>query len=299
MRIVGFIAVKDDVEVIGPCVENLVRLGFDDVGVVAISPSAEMRDAFEAAVSPYPNAHAMVFDELDPQGDFLSLSSKTAVEILTRFRPDWVFACDADEFLVISRDDIHDVADFAAGHSISVDRYNYARRRGENVTTAIVQSETIADAPLVYEREYLERGGELMEGRRWSQHKIWPKLFIRPHEVARAGPGTHTAIGHDGQTLELETAREMVIVHLPFTTYQRFEAKVTNARNHLNSLSELHRGRALSWHWKGWVRALEEDALRETYIREAFAQDEFAALRESGAIRTARELLAQAGPTGG
>lgn len=294
MKILAGVTVKDDTEVLGPCIANLLRMGVDAVVVVAVAPSEEMRAAFDAIIAQHERTELFVLDALDVGGDFLSTTPEQMAWLMATHRPDWVLLCDADEFLVAEVDDIHDVPELAEGNSLRIERYNYARRLDESAEEILGLTTHLKDAPLVYERSQMQKDGKLIEGGRWLQHRIWHKPMVRTQDLASFGVGFHTAMAPDGKKLKLVTARSLVFVHLPFTSLARFESKVKNAQASLNSLTDLHRRESFSWHWKTWITALEEGRLGEAFEHESFPPEEFASLCDRGAIRTAGEILHEA-----
>lgn len=151
--------------------------------------------------------------------------------------------------------------------------------------------------PLIAERlnAALDQGTD--SGPRWSFHRIAPRVMIRPDRFQRLEIGDHDVScqqGAEDAPRQIEST-DMCVVHLPFTSYPRFEQKLRNIEAHLSHVNFMTGARA--WHWTWWLRRFREGALAEEYEREALATDEFAALQTAGGICTAEELIAAGAAT--
>ncbi|RAH96570.1 hypothetical protein DLJ53_32190 [Acuticoccus sediminis] len=290
MKLVSIVSVKDDVEVIGPSVRNRLEAGFDEVVVIAVEPSAEMRAAAASlADAAGGRVHTVLIDALDPAGDFLSFEAEPMRSVLAATRPDWLLLTDADEFVVAAVADLHDAPELAGEGPLSLQRYNYARRTDETAETMLARLADPAGLPLIAERRIAMKNGLPVPGVRWSEHRISPRPFFRPRSTRRFDVGAHHLIGPDGTRLRAEGAAGILIAHLPFTSLSRFERKMENVRAHLTAIGGVHAATAA--HWKHWLTRLEEGRLAEEFAREAFTEDEFAARAGTGAVATAAVLF--------
>ena len=126
---------------------------------------------------------------------------------------------------------------------------------------------------------------------RWVTHQLAPKLMVRPGPLSRFQLGLHAVTGREGARLRKTRGHDIVIAHLPFSTYERFERKVENARQVFARFDAEHSG-TRAWHWRRWVEIQQAGDLRAEYDRQFLSEMEFAAQRRSGAVATAGEILA-------
>ncbi|MGV6849147.1 MAG: hypothetical protein ACWA5A_12300 [Marinibacterium sp.] len=292
-KIGALVGVRDDVDVLEPCLQNLLRLGFDCVTVVAIDARGPVRDQIDSAGLGDPRIAIRHLDALDPGGKFLTRENALLGDIAQTCNPDWILACDADEFPAVTSGSIHDHVPKEATGPLALPRFNYARRRGDTAESLIAAMAHPETAPVFFRRRQAFKQGQMIDGARWSQHTIGPKILFRPGLTGALGLGLHTATRTDGTQADRQTLHSAAIVHLPFTDFDRFAAKVKNARSQLAALGDLHGGQ-MSWHWKEWVRSLEAGTLRETFDSESLEPAEFAALQADGGVRILADILADA-----
>ena len=129
----------------------------------------------------------------------------------------------------------------------------------------------------------------------WSSGVPMPKVIARRDVIEGFVDGMHDVLGRPD--LRRTRARDTLIAHLPFTTFERFARKVANIREvHLHH-DEYATGRA-GWHWLQWVRAADEGRLEEEFERQRVDDDAVLALRSAGRITSAAARLERLqGPT--
>ncbi|ORE89961.1 hypothetical protein ATO13_23766 [Stappia sp. 22II-S9-Z10] len=287
MKLLSIISVKDDLEVIGPATQNRLAAGFDEVVIVAVEPSEEMAATAQALTRGDPRVRALAMAKPDAAGAFLSFTAEPMATILSG-HPDWVLVSDADEFVVAERP-VAELPELAGEAPLSVPRYNYARRRGEVPGEMAARLRDPACLPLIAERRQAFKDGVPVPGVRWLEHRISPRPMFRPRTAARFDVGAHHLIGADGARQPTTPAVNLLMAHLPFTSFPRFSRKIDNVAAHLSDVAGVHATTAS--HWKEWLKARDGGRLGETFEAEAFGAEEFEARRAEGSIDTASGLF--------
>jgi hypothetical protein len=129
----------------------------------------------------------------------------------------------------------------------------------------------------------------------WNAGVPMPKIIARPERIANVHLGHHDMDGAGEQPLARRIAQDLVIAHLPFTTYQRFARKVDNIRSLLVAHPDMFPGHA-AWHWKRWARIADEGNLPGEFRRQCLSAPHLQQLRSQGVVRSAAELFSQSRP---
>lgn len=287
----AIVCVREDHGLLDPCIANLRAVGFDHVVVACIEAFADQLSEVQAC---FATAGDVSFIPVRPpfdEANLLDLSGPYLGLVIERHRPEWLFMLDVDEFPVVRGGHLSELRGLAEADLLKVQRYNFARRRGETEAEILARLAAPARIPLIAERRdaALDLGTD--SGPRWTFHRIAPRVMIRPTRFQRLEIGAHQVSrrqGADDAPRQIDST-EMCVVHLPFTSYARFEQKLRNIEAYLSHVDFMTGARA--WHWKWWLRRFREGGLAEEYEREGLATDEYAALQASGGICTAEELI--------
>ena len=288
----ALVGMSEDEGLIDPCVDNLRRIGVSHIvlycieGFASEAPALTKRYAEQAEVTIVPIPAPSDLQAL------LAMAGPAIGPQIERVNPDWIFALDVDEFPIVQGGDLRRLAALSRADTIRVPRYNYARRVGESGTEILTALGRAEDMSVIVDQRDTMKDLDTPDGPRWSFHQIAPKVMLRPHMFLRMGVGTHTVSGWKGDTKQPveETSREIAIVHVPFTSFTRFEQKVRNAEAHIETTG-FHDNRNSAWHWKWWVRRYQEGGLRQEFDREALSGDEYGALVRSRTIQRAGALI--------
>lgn len=303
VRFLAAVAAREDEGLLDPCVRNLRRMGFDHVAVICVEEFHQETPRLQALFADDPGISVTPAPTEMTHPDAALMQGPILGPLLARHPAEWLLVIDCDEFPILDATRIEDVAELETADLAVLPRYNYARRADEDEATILGRLDALDRVPLIAERAnmtVLARDYEDAQPR-WSMHSIGPKLMLRPSRFRTLTAGAHGASDFlvEGREPVKIMAEHMVIAHFPFTSYDRFHQKVVNARAHLD-MTQLHTNPASAWHWKWWIRRLEQDGLPEEYRREAFDAAEFAERSASGAIRTAKQMFpgAVAAPAG-
>ena len=134
--------------------------------------------------------------------------------------------------------------------------------------------------------------GQLHENPRaaWIQGVPVPKVMARVKHIAGWTGGMHDAISADGVQPVRSKPSDLIIAHLPFTTFSRFARKVENIRGVFARFDAQFPG-TIGWHWRRWVRLADEGRLREEFEKQLCGEDAIADFRRRRIVRSATELF--------
>lgn len=288
----AIVCVREDDDLLAPCITNLRAIGFDHVVIACIEAFADKLSEVQAAFATAGDVSAIPVRPPFHEANLLDLSGPYLGLLIERHRPEWLFMLDVDEFPVVRGGHLSGLRGLAEADLLKVQRYNFARRRDETESEILARLTAPSRIPVIAERRNaaLDQGTE--SGPRWIFHRIAPRVMIRPARFKRLEIGAHHVSrrhGADDTPRQIDST-DMCVVHMPFTSYARFEQKLRNIEAHLSHVDFMTESRA--WHWKWWLRRFREGALAEEYEREGLANDEYAALQAAGGICTAEELIA-------
>jgi glycosyltransferase involved in cell wall biosynthesis len=287
-RVSAIVGVKDEAHLIEPCVRNLQRLGVCGIVVLddhSTDGTAEIVDRIAAQSG---SGVTRILCGGEDYAAHLSRRGPVIAPLLAANAPDWITFIDADEFIV-SACPLPTLAATLSVDAIALERYN---------TPPIADVAALEDPgglPLLVEKTNLDRAALQTMGVRWLTHAIVPKLMCRVEKFREFLPGSHEALGLDGEHLTPSRSASALIAHVPFSNLARFELKVANARAFLARSAKHYRGNA-AWHWRHWIEIADRGELAQEFERQGFGAEALALLRRNGGLKTARELLAQAAP---
>lgn len=288
----AIVCAREDYGLLAPCIANLRAIGFDHVLVACIEDFADKLSEVQASIAIMGNVSATAVRPPFEEGSLLDLSGPYLGPVIERHRPEWLFMLDVDEFPVVRGGNLSGLRGLAEADLLNVQRYNFARRRGETEAETLARLSAPSRIPLIAERQNAALDLGTDSGPRWIFHRIAPRVMIRPDRFQRLDIGGHRVgrrQGSDDAPQQIDSS-DMCIVHVPFTSYDRFEQKLRNIEAHLSHVDFMIGSRA--WHWKWWLSRFRQGALAYEYEREGLGNDEYAALEATGGICTADQLIA-------
>lgn len=215
-------------------------------------------------------------------------------EMMREDAPDWVMFCDSDEFPVLRRGiSLGDLVRSAESHDIlDIDRYNVAQGPGSINPTILAEESVLRRLPLIVSGKTLNPAGLTQDSKeRWILHRPETKALVRVAAAVGFGQSGHNALPRNGRVLRRHQAADMLLVHVPFTDYIRFERKVRNIENFFGEFDTL--SPKWGWHWRYWLQLYRAGELPEEFARQSFDSVALAIMRERGELSTADELLAR------
>jgi len=290
VKVAAIVGVKDERDLIKPCLERLWSVGVGPILVLDDQSTDGTRDVIErlSARSPAPLVRTTFAHDF---GQNLRLDSDVFAPFMQQHSPDWLLFIDADEFLICVNNDLRAILTKSDAPVLSIERFNVPLTRDPFIPASGTNSGDFLGVSLIASQEVLNR--TLLEetpGRRWIMHRILPKLVCRPEKVAHLGLGWHSASNSRGQVIPVNAAKGIVIVHLPMTTPERFVGKVDNAREFFRRWADHYPGEA-AWHWKRWVDLADRGLLDAEFEAQRMDEATVQRLSDLGVIERASAVL--------
>lgn len=291
MRIAAQIGVKDEAELIGPCLAHLRAIG---VGRIWVQDMGSVDGTLEALRADGGADLVVVENGLHATDAGIAAAMLDAVRDAADWGAEWLVMIDADEFILAPGGDLAGVLDGVAEPLAMMPRYNVAIGPAGLTMPLPPAPDDHADI-LFYARadKWYRKTLEADPTLAWLRFVPLPKAAVRPAMLGGVVHGMHDAHGHDGLPLARAETVPLVVAHVPLSDYPRFARKVAN-------IAEVFRTHAadtpgnFGWHWKRWVASAEAGTLRAEYDASCLDQAETETLRTEGTLRTAAELLDEA-----
>jgi hypothetical protein len=282
------IAHADDAEMLQRCVVHHLSIGVDYVFIslnVDDEPSARI-----AAVLASDNVRVARLDDYsaDPLDYFTA-----AKEVVEGWKnPDWIVFVDSDEFWIPACGHIAGTSGLAANDAFSVPRFNappILTRAGT------IRDIRVDDPGLVVVGTRQQIDAQFMAKHPdtpWINAAIGPKLLVRPGSVAVVALGAHEFVPRGPQP-RTTVPPDLLIVHLPFTTSERFYRKVRAVRAMLAAHGHRFQGQQ-GWHWRRWLAVEDAGELGAEFAGQVIEEDDLDELTARGVLTTPAGLFANA-----
>lgn len=186
--------------------------------------------------------------------------------------PTWVAFIDSDEFWLPRTGRMSDTSGLVEADVVLVPRYN--------APVVLKRDGTLPDLPF----------DDLFVG---PLHAVdeppVPKVLVRPELVVEVGRGAHECTT-TRPTSDLRAA-DVLITHLPFTTWPRFERKVDKVRLRMEEFGDRF-GADQAAHWRRWLELAEDGRLAEDFDAWIMTPHDVEIGLADGILTTPRRLLA-------
>lgn len=288
MQVSAVIGVKDEAKLLGPCCGALLRAGISSIWVLD-DGSTDGTLALLEALSADPRIKPVPV--LSSYDNLLHMDGPLFAPILAQDQPDWVLFTDADEmWLTAGQRPVGALAQLDDYDVLSIGRYNAAPLPGGIDEGELGADATLRALELITQRQEVTPASIKKPDQQWILHNIPPKVMARPSAITELSMGGHRAVG-DG--LRRGVAEDIIIAHLPFTSYDRFAQKVRNAAAMFEGVDMDALGMA-AWHWQHWVRLAEAGQLADEFARQVFDEAMRAGMRRGGGLMRADQILGAA-----
>ncbi len=269
VRFAAMIAHADDPEMLDICIRHHLAAGFEHIFV-----SLNRDDPRSAIV-------ARTYSEIgrvrvarmsDYAGDGLKFFTEALPVIREWCAPEWLALIDSDEFWMVEGGNIHNMRGLVGCDVVEVRRFNAPVVSG-------AERHGVSPDSLVFAPE--ERSSH------WLRGKVGPKVMVRPDKIQSITQGAHGAEGPGG--IRSAKTTDAVILHLPFTTLDRFQRKVDAVRARLG----LYGGRfkpSHARHWRAWAQ-LNDDGIVSEFKAQCLDAQEAERLVTSGELVKVSRLL--------
>ena len=283
------VGVCDEHEIIERCIAHLEAQGVHCIVVVdmkSLDGTRELLVEMRAA-----GRIALIERDNDPRRDVDYLMSGVD-HARAIFAPDWILIQDADEFWISASGHLTDAIRGRNDPAILVDRFNAALSKDLLDTFASDRSVDFGTidvwaAPLRLTRDRMDEDPSIA----WITAQPVAKVIASADIIYAVAAGGHAVTGPDGANVPAKRAADLLIVHVPFLAFPRFQRKIYRARELIRDDKNYFDG-ATGWHWKRWVDMLEDDALHREYMTQMLSMSALSEMRIAGAVRPARGLIA-------
>ena len=287
MSIGAIVGVKDEVGLISRCLDHLFRIGVDKIVVQDYGSTDGTVEAVQARMGQA--VRLCHFDEgVDRDVTFWGTQE---ADLARSLKTDWVLLLDADEFWLPAGGSVRNVLAGVEDQVVTAPRYNVAATHACPDLPDPLTPDRYEEVPLYVER-LSDRRAQLdgPDAVSWIRSVPIPKVALRPHAVSRIEAGHHAVLDGSGRIVPSATPRGLLIAHLPFSSWQRFERKINNVRASI-ALQQQYHSDDRGWHWKRWVSLADAGLLRQEYGRQIVTNTELARLQARGTVRFAADLL--------
>jgi glycosyl transferase family 2 len=280
------IAHADEPEMLERCIVHHLAIGVDAVFV-----SLNLDDEESARVAArFAGEHVRVERVGGYARDPFDYFTSAQAAVVAWRAPDWVLFVDSDEFWLPACGHIAGIGELESSDAFSVQRFNVPPVRSRGGTVLAVD---VADLhlPVVGVRHLMDAAflADHPETS-WISAAIVPKLMVRPRVAATIKLGAHEFTSRI-ENPRITAPRDLLIVHLPFTTEARFRRKVAAIRAMLAAHGARLRG-GEGWHWRRWLTIDDEGRLGAEFDAQLVAEENVAALIASGDLTTPARLFA-------
>ena len=208
-----------------------------------------------------------------------------ALEEMRRvFAPDWLFPADTDEFWVPSCGNLARFVSSLNEEHLAVNRFN-ALPNQETIKEFLDNpngSRSLLEFDIIVKRQSLSP--ESMSANPqipWIFHAVVPKFLTSATDFREVAPGFHNV--HYRHEPRRGTRPDLLILHLPFTTIDRFSNKIANFRRHIAHIGHTFRDKQ-AWHVKRWVSLADDGKLDDEFEKQFLGPSELESYRRNGVV---------------
>lgn len=287
MMIVACIGVRDEVELIGHCVNHLRMIGIDRFLVFDLSSADGTRDV----LATYESCDFTVVDI--PKNTSTKSLIEQSTRIIKTLDADWVFLVDADEFPLPKGGNVRNCKFLYNKDVARVSRFNVAIGSDGPLVPDVLAADQYDKIWLVVEpmenfRELIFQEASIP----WIRAIPAPKIVARLNRFDGFTDGGHQILPTSGPPLRRVVPDDLIVAHLPITSLERFKTKIRNIRETLSLNQEHYASDAkLAWHWKRWLDLDQTGELEEEFRRSVWDETILDALKNEGVLRSARSMF--------
>lgn len=297
LRIAAHLGVKDEIELIEPCIAHLRSIGVEHIMVCDMSSTDGTTEILQKYRSDNFDIVTLTTEEIS--GEVEDDWNSYALRRSQNAPADWVIFLDADEFWLPASGSLRDCAALQTADVLQVERYNVvlgpdgpfipSEIKPENYESLLVYAERVPDLW----RE-MRKNPELP----WLTAKVMPKVMVRPSKLKGLTPGQHDVLKADDLRRQADPP-DLIIAHLPISTPTRLKKKIDNIRSIYTEVGlditrpgQRWQDSNALWHWRRWASLPEWN---DEFERNSLDSERVLQLRLDGTIKSAREMLTPAG----
>ena len=210
---------------------------------------------------------------------------------IAEFDVDRVLFLDADEFWLPKSGNIKSTASLACSDALSVRRFNVPLVEGRPLLPRDLSPNSYSDLYLIADPvKNAARMFQTNPSLSWIMTEVGPKTIINPRTVEGVGMGTHGIVEKEGMKSTVVVPDDLVIAHVPFSTYDRFSRKIANIERSLSVFGHQLIG-SQAWHWRRWLQLAKEGKAEQEFQRQVLMERDFCAAQSEGKIQSVRALF--------
>jgi glycosyltransferase involved in cell wall biosynthesis len=275
----------DEIELIGPCIDQLRRLGVEEFIVCDLGS----RDGTRDILSDREGSDFRVIESsnAEPLDDW---RRRNALAI-GQSQADWILIIDADEFPLTPGNDLKQAFSQVRANVVRIPRHNMVLGPHGLAVPLPPSEDDYAKLDLYLAPAAGAGQQELGPTDYWLKLTPLPKLAVRPHMLEALHAGTHSVTLKPGCKDAAVMSKDVVLAHAALTTYPRFARKVDHIRDMFRLQGE-RLPESFAWHWRRWAELADRGELEQEYHRSCLPSHEVEGLRRRGEIASAAAVLA-------
>lgn len=292
VKVAAQVGVKNEAELIGPCIAHLRAIGVSDIYVHDAGSTDETLEVLKGLAGPDLTvlAHPIDMADLDKEAQMLA----TAREAQDR-GADWYLMIDADEFLIPKGGDIRNVLPETGPPVIHMPRYNVVLDE-TGLTMRLPPLQGPYDGIRFYTKagKWYRKELEADPTLAWLRFVPLPKAAVRPEKLGALVHGMHDAQDADRQPLDRDAPAQLFIAHVPLSSFSRFMRRIESIQEHFGVFAgaEGEEPSGFAWHWKRWIASARSGHLQEEFDQSVITQADLAELMAQEIVQTADQIFA-------
>jgi hypothetical protein len=287
MRIAANLNVLDEVEFIETCIQHLRSIGVDVVVITDLGSVDGTADRLKKFASDPDICLIRMRRDEDPWGYPARMYERT----IAQFAVDRVLFLDADEFWIPKSGSLKATVSLAQADALSVRRLNVPLVEGRRVLPADL-------SPAGYDEFYVvanplknpQRKFQTDPNLAWIMTEVLPKTIVNPRTVDGVGIGTHRIVEKDNTKAVVIRPDDLIIIHIPFSTSERFVRKLENIERSLTVFGHRLVG-SEAWHWRRWLQLAKEGKIEDEFRRQVMTEEKFREALSQGIIQSVQSLF--------
>jgi hypothetical protein len=287
----ALLGVMDEVELVGPCIEHLRRIGIDHIVACDYGSSDGTLDVLERERRAGDLVIHRVVTTTVPDYERWSIQQ---LPLVRQMLTDWIVFLDADEFWIPESGSLCDEQYLTGFDLLVVERFNVPVTTRDEPRRVDAASFANHDDLLLFTRRtpdfraFVEANPDVP----FISVMPGPKVMARRSVITGIQPGSHDVCVAADTPVRRGSRPGLLIAHVAFSSASRFKRKIENIRAELTTNAECYHG-ALAWHWKRWIAMADEGTIDQEFARQVSAPDVLQKLRREAVVRSANEVFAE------
>lgn len=266
MKIVANIAVRDEVELISENIDYHLSVGFAAIVIANICSNDGTTKKLEA-YQDNPQVHIINIDNQDNTvSNWKEALLSASKEI---YQPDFIASFDADEFLYSPLHEFLNSSEFS-NDLLKIKRFNCISCITNDFSPPVDMSEI--DSLKIVKYPPTTHFGQKENDIKipWLFTQVGSKTICNESIIKEFVDGGHNALDQNNNCIEGMVSNNLVFIHFPMTSFNRFLNKVKNIESLIDMLFQ-RTHESYAYHWKIWAikyRELGEQGIREEYLQQ-------------------------------